>query len=119
MGLDMGLVKRPKESNDIMYWRKANQIRAWFANNLRCFADNGETQVYKEDLESLLTTIEDVLDHPEKAGVLLPPSSGFFFGSTEIDEYYWEDLRNTKEAIERILRETDWDTEDIYYWEWY
>lgn len=119
MGLDMGLVKRPKESNELMYWRKANQIREWFANNLSNFADNGETRVYKEDVESLLATINEVLKHRGKAAELLPRSRGFFFGSYEYDEWYWEDLTETKEKLEEILRETDWDKEDVFYWESY
>jgi hypothetical protein len=66
-----------------------------------------------------LATIDNVLENPEKANMLLPPSSGFFFGSTEIDDWYWTNLRETKTKIEEILRETDWDNEDVFYWEWY
>ena len=119
MGLDMGLVKRPKKNDELMYWRKANQIREWFANNLAYFHDNGETKVYKEDLESLLATIDEVLEHREKAKDLLPRSQGFFFGSYEYDDWYWQDLTETKAKLEEILRETDWDNEDVFYWEWY
>lgn len=37
----------------------------------------------------------------------LPPASGFFFGSTEIDEYYAEDLQNTIDQLEPLLKESD------------
>ena len=119
MGLDMGLVKRPKEKSELMYWRKANQIREWFANNLINFVENGETKVYKEDLEYLLDAVTEVLENREKAPELLPTSSGFFFGSTEYDDWYWQGLTETKEKLEEILRDTDWDNEEIYYWEWW
>ena len=119
MGLDMGLVNRPKFGEEVMYWRKANQIRAWFADNLENFHDNGETEVTKEKLEELLQLVKDTLANRDMASEWLPTSSGFFFGSTEYDEYYWEDLKHTEEALEEILQETDWENETITYWEWY
>jgi hypothetical protein len=45
---------------------------------------------------------------------LLPTTSGFFFGSTEYDEYYLEDIRNTIEICEKALAEND-DCSDFYY----
>ena len=39
MGLDMGLSKKVVEDHDLVYWRKANQIREWFVNNLENFQD--------------------------------------------------------------------------------
>ncbi len=52
---------------------------------------------------------------PSVAEMLLPSSSGFFFGGTDYDEYYVEDLRNTMDIITQILETTDFDTEMIYY----
>lgn len=118
MGLDMGLYRR-EAPDEVMYWRKANAIREWFANNLADFHDNGETRVYKEDLESLLETVRTVLANRDKAPGLLPTSSGFFFGSLEYDDYYWEWMEETEEKLEEIIQETDWDHQEIYYWEWY
>lgn len=46
---------------------------------------------------------------------LLPTTSGFFFGSTDYDTYYIEDLKNTIEQIEKILEYTDFDKEYIVY----
>jgi hypothetical protein len=34
---------------------------------------------------------------------LLPSHSGFFFGSTEYDEWYFKDLTRTVEIIDRCL----------------
>jgi len=36
---------------------------------------------------------------------LLPITGGFFFGSKEVDDFYWEDTEATVEAIEGILAE--------------
>jgi hypothetical protein len=36
---------------------------------------------------------------------LLPPTSGFFFGSTNIDEYYWQDIEETHKQLTELLDE--------------
>ena len=41
--------------------------------------------------------------------------SGFFFGGTEYDEYYFEDIKDTIEIIKNVLETTDFDKEMIYY----
>jgi hypothetical protein len=33
----------------------------------------------------------------------LPPAEGFFFGSTEIDEWYWQDIDETIEQLTKVL----------------
>jgi hypothetical protein len=43
----------------------------------------------------------------------MPAAEGFFFGSQDYDEYYFETLRETKEAIENSLSSTP---EDEYYY---
>jgi hypothetical protein len=47
----------------------------------------------------------------EEAPNLLPVQEGFFFGSYEYNEYYFGDLQDTIDQIERILNEypEDWD----------
>lgn len=46
---------------------------------------------------------------------LLPTTSGFFFGGTDYDEYYVDDIAYTVTTIEKALNETDFDTYAIYY----
>jgi hypothetical protein len=33
----------------------------------------------------------------------LPPQAGFFFGSTEIDDYYWNDVADTIEILRPLV----------------
>lgn len=119
MGLDMYLFKRPKvKSTEIAYWRKANQIREWFANHLDI--DNcKETPLTKEILMKLRYDCKKVLDNHELAKKILPTSCGFFFGSTEYDDWYFEDLKETVDIIDKIMDTVDWDKEEIYYYEWW
>jgi len=56
-----------------------------------------------------------VIINTEVAEELLPVQEGFFFGGTEYDEYYVEDLKNTVKAINDILETTDFTTQMIYY----
>lgn len=46
---------------------------------------------------------------------VLPVTDGFFFGSQEYSEYYYDTLVLTKELLERILKETDFNKYSIYY----
>ena len=105
------------------YWRKANQIHNWFVQNVQGGEDDhAEHHVSRENFESLLSDINTVLNAkgtPEEEGAiedLLPPTSGFFFGSTEVDEWYWKDLEDTKILIENLLLEMDEDQKNPNAW---
>lgn len=43
------------------------------------------------------------LEDPSKAMELLPTKEGFFFGSTEYDQWYWWDLQFTMEKLDRLM----------------
>jgi len=45
-----------------------------------------------------------VMENPEFAEELLPTQSGFFFGGTEYDEYYMQDIENTIKILEPELK---------------
>ena len=86
------------------YWRKANQIHKWFVDNVQGGEDECNPYgVTVEDLRNLLAVCQTVKEDPSKIEELLPPCEGFFFGSQEIDQYYWDDIDHTIAAINRIL----------------
>ena len=60
-----------------------------------------------------------VIENPEVAKKLLPTQEGFFFGDTDYDEYYIEDLKHTQELLTNLLAEEDsmW-TDYEYYASW-
>jgi len=91
---------------EIGYWRKANQIHKWFVDNVQDGEDDcGNHDVSEEQLEELLGLCKKVLENNQLAEELLPSTSGFFFGSTDYDEWYFNDIKNTIEIIESILSE--------------
>jgi hypothetical protein len=86
----------------VAYWRKANAIHAWFVEHCQEGEDECQTSgVEREQLQELIDLCEKVLE--TKDASLLPPKSGFFFGSTEIDDWYWRDLRYTVKQLKSLL----------------
>lgn len=110
-----GVLQAKQISFEAMYWRKANAIHNWFVNNVQDGEDNcAEYYVGREQLEELLDIIEQVLADTGLASELLPTTSGFFFGSTNIDEWYFQDLEETKERLTELMKDQYKDF-DFYY----
>ena len=86
-----------KETNyQVAYWRKANAIHEWFIKNCADGEDDCfRVWVSEEKLEKLLVICSEVLADHSKAPELLPTKSGFFFGSTDYDEWYFADVEET------------------------
>ena len=57
----------------------------------------------------------EVIVNAEEVAAILPTQGGFFFGSTDYDKYYMEDIKYTIDILEKILAETDFDTEAVCY----
>lgn len=86
------------------YWRKANQIHNWFVQELAEGDDNCRPMfVNYENLEALRSLCVEVIANKHLASELLPTSAGFFFGSEAYDTYYFADLQNTINIIDRCL----------------
>ena len=135
MGLDMFLMRGQKNLNEeslwdkgvkVGYWRKANHIHAWFVDNCQDGIDECQTtEVDKEKLEELLSICRIIINpgggpvplvvKETIAQERLPTREGFFFGCTEYDEYYYEDVKETMNILEKVLEETDFENESIYY----
>lgn len=95
------------------YWRKANHIHEWFVINVQDGVDNcAEYYVGRNDIENLLEACQRVIANPSEAESLLPTASGFFFGSTDYDEYYFGSIQETISILEDCLKDED---NDFYY----
>lgn len=126
-------------TEEVAYWRKANQIHAWFVKNVQDGKDDcGEYYVSKEKLQELLDTCQTVLKasklvkgkvgrgwryenqkrvpiiedgrlikDPSVAKELLPAQEGFFFGGTDYDDYYLQDIKDTIKALKKLVLEDD------------
>lgn len=120
MGLDIFFMK--KKSRQVGYFRKVNFLVKYFSDLGFEVQNQTPFRVSKEDIEILLSRCKQVLADNSEAERLLPTMEGFFFGSTEYDSYYFEDVKNVKEYIESELlpqfNKLDSD-EDIYFETWY
>ena len=92
------------------YWRKANAIHQWFVDNCQGGVDDcRDAYVSRENLEQLLNICKIVSIDRNKAEQLLPTASGFFFGSTGYDEWYYESIDSTIEILEEALSDEEAD----------
>ena len=90
------------------YWRKANQIHKWFVDNIQEGKDEcQESYVSRDSLKKLLSVCKDTLKNKEKAKDIIPSQSGFFFGGTDYDEYFFKDIERTVKIIEKCLKFPD------------
>jgi hypothetical protein len=60
-------------------------------------------------------TYGEYIDDPSVAKELLPTDEGFFFGSTNYDQWYMEDVDYTINILNKILKETDFQKEIVIY----
>lgn len=101
---------------EIGYWRKANAIHKWFVDNVQEGEDDCESYyVPIEKLTELKEICEKILADNTLAAQLLPSASGFFFGSTQYDDWYFDDLKKTVLIINKVLENPDHKSWDIKY----
>jgi hypothetical protein len=118
MGLDMYLYE--KQVHQVAYWRKANAIHGWIINQTNAIDDCTPITLRKQDLYELRELCIKVLESNSKdlAEELLPPTQGFFFGSSEVNDWYWEDIKETIDKLNDVLEQSVDDAEFEYQASW-
>jgi len=106
------------------YWRKANAIHDWFVKNVQDGKDECQPHyVSREQLAELKTLCERAIaargrDFEEETSEdILPTTNGFFFGGTEYDDWYYDNLADTIMIVDRCLGLPDaWEFEYCSSW---
>lgn len=115
---DIDLEKISTVSENIFYWRKFNALHGWIVNH--CGGGVDECQkifISYDDLIELYNTLNEVDKDHTKAEELLPTTLGFFFGSEEYDEYYFDMVKETIEFLTPYIESIESGNErgDFYY----
>lgn len=104
MGLDITFNKKSKEEyEEIGYFRKVNFLVQFFEDAGHEIENCVPIIVSKEDAYSLKECCEQVLEDHNLASTHLPTCSGFFFGSTDYDKHYFEDVERVLDFCNEIL----------------
>lgn len=131
MGLDIYMFKVKKTTKEVStngldlsngekvaYFRKVNCLYGYFQNQLddeyTAFVSHNVVDDIVEKAESIIHKAKETPnDWQEFAKDTLPTCSGFFFGSTEYDEWYLEGVQLIIDQLSSVLN--DWDDDAIYY----
>lgn len=119
MGLDLYFMKR--KLTEVAYFRKYNFLIPVMEKILETKIKNGNFyNVDEEDIKKLRDRCKLVMENHDYAKELLPTTEGFFFGSTDYDEYYFNDVEHVYNECNKILEnmtESE-DTDFVFYVDW-
>ena len=93
------------DEEEVMYFRKENWLLPFFGYEDDC----SDIVIDKYDVMRFIETAEKVLESrdPETADELLSVREGFFFGTDEYDDDYFNDVEGELEAFRECLEEMD------------
>ncbi len=112
--VDMESIYGVDVSVNVAYWRKVNAVHGWFVENVQRGEDDcGEYYVSHDKLKQLVR--DCTLAITNKDPNIIPPAEGFFFGGTDIDEWYWHGLMNTINQLQPLIDRPDFDKLSFYY----
>lgn len=115
MGLDI-TITIGKTSHD---FRKRNWLMPFVENAIDREVENCEYyELSKETMIDLLDRIDKVLADHDFAEELLPTEVGCFYGNTDYNEQYFEDLQDAKDKLEEEVKAMD-DNDSAIFWSWW
>lgn len=94
---------------NVAYWRKANAVHSWFVRELAKGVDEcQDIYVSIEDMENLIAECKAALElyavgDIQAAGERMQPQAGFFFGTTEVDKWWAEGLKDTIKQLTPLV----------------
>lgn len=116
----MGLDIKISHGKNSFYFRKYNWLYGWVRRKLKLHElENCEHyKLTRSMINDLIDDITKVLSDHSLAEKLLPTEDGFFFGSTEYDDWYFDDLRDAKTQLTQLLAKMS-NGEPADFWSWY
>lgn len=86
------------------YFRKVNFLFYYFDQTIKTMHDQWFAFVTPEDVDDIIDRCERVLKDNRLAHELLPTQSGFFFGSTDYDNWYFHDVKNCLKQMKKYRK---------------
>jgi hypothetical protein len=107
MGLDMYIMRKVNggKSEQVGYFRKFNALHGWISKNVGEVENLAPVVLSEEKLRDLCDVMENVMDCPELAASTFPPREGFFFGSQDIDPWYFHRVGTALELFWKLRME--------------
>ncbi len=85
------------------YFRKVNFVFAYY-KNIGKMEDDCYAFTDADDIDDLISRCERVLKDHKLADTLLPTQSGFFFGSTDYDKWYFSDVKDCLRQMKKFRK---------------
>ena len=86
---------------EVAYFRKVNFLLPFFEYGENC--SRLEIDDYK--IDELLVKCKQVLEDHSLAETLLPTQGGFFFGNSEYNDWYFEDVKEVYDKFSEIAED--------------
>ncbi|MBS9783637.1 MAG: hypothetical protein KGV46_03695 [Pasteurella sp.] len=93
----------------------------WVHNNVGEFDNCQRIVVEKQHIEKLLSDTQIVLNKKTQkiAEEYLPCTVGFFFGSQDYDDYYYQDVEEVRDFCKKTLAEFNFDKDVLQFLAWW
>lgn len=85
----------------LAYFRKVNFLFEFFSGSIN--EEETTAVITRGEMEELIEKCEFVLNNRDKASEILPTCDGFFFGSLDYDDYYFESVAKVLLSFQVIL----------------
>lgn len=101
-GMIKGEIENSYEEYDA-YFRKVNFLFAYYESKGK-LQNEWYAITDADDIDDLISRCEQVLKDHGLATALLPTQSGFFFGSTDYDEWYFSDVKDCLRQMKKYRK---------------
>lgn len=120
-------IAKSYSQKEVAYWRKANQIHAWFVKNVQDGVDDcGYYPLSQDKIRELMEVCQKVIEisndntlsvseKEKQYEAWLPSQQGLFFGSVAYNEYYLGELEYTIEELTPLVEAELLPHEAYYY----